>query len=59
MFVNNILQNLKNVPGWRSSRKLVVIECDDWSGINMSSLAVYERLRNAVINVGKKGMEQS
>jgi len=54
VFVNNILQSLKNIPGWKSSRKLVVIECDDWGGINMPSLAVYERLWNAGINVERR-----
>lgn len=27
----NILLNLKNIPGWRTNRKIVVIECDDWA----------------------------
>lgn len=54
MFVENVLLNLKNVPGWKSSRKLVIIECDDWGGINMPSIAVYERLQAAGINVGRR-----
>lgn len=54
MFVDNVLQSLKNAPGWKSSRKLVIIECDDWGGINMPSIAVYERLQAAGVNVGRR-----
>ncbi|MBN1181849.1 MAG: hypothetical protein JXB49_06150 [Bacteroidales bacterium] len=40
----NILLNLKNIPGWRTDRKIVVIECDDWGGIRMPSKEVYDLL---------------
>ena len=36
--------NIKNIPGWRTRRKIVVIECDDWGGIRMPSKSVYETL---------------
>jgi len=36
--------NLKNIPGGRTRRKLLVIECDDWGGIRMPSAEVYRRL---------------
>lgn len=49
-----ILQNIKNIPGWKSSQKMLVIECDDWGGINMPSTAVYERLLSAGLNVGNR-----
>ena len=48
---NNILQNLKNIPGWRSSRKMIIIECDDWGGINMPSKDVYELLVSAGLKI--------
>jgi len=35
---------LQNIPGWRTSRKLVVFESDDWGMIRMASKAAYERL---------------
>lgn len=38
------MQNLKNVPGWRTDRKLVIIESDDWGSIRMTSREVYENL---------------
>jgi hypothetical protein len=33
----------QNVSGWRTRRKLVVIESDDWGSIRMPSRTVYER----------------
>jgi hypothetical protein len=35
---------LQNIPGWRTSPKLVVFESDDWGMIRMASKAAYERL---------------
>ena len=32
-----ISHNLLNIPGWRTKRKLVVIESDDWGAIRMPS----------------------
>jgi hypothetical protein len=47
MFGSNIFQdiiiNSKNIPGWRTCRKIVIIECDDWGGISVPSLAVYKK----------------
>ena len=39
-----IKNNIKNIPGWRTTRKIVVIECDDWGGIRMPSRKVYDKL---------------
>ena len=39
-----ILQNVSNIPGWRTRRKIVVIEGDDWGSIRMPSLSVYDAL---------------
>lgn len=36
-------QNLINVPGWRTNRKILVIESDDWGSIRMPSYEVYNR----------------
>ncbi|NEW85325.1 MAG: polysaccharide (de)acetylase [Mariniphaga sp.] len=32
-----LIKNLSNIPGWRTKRKIVVIESDDWGAIRMSS----------------------
>ena len=34
---NNISRNILNIPGWRSKRKIVVIESDDWGTVRMAS----------------------
>ena len=39
----HLSQNLINIPGWRTARKLVVIESDDWGSIRMPSRGVYTR----------------
>ena len=42
--VNKIKNNLVNVPGWRTNRKIVVFESDDWGTIRMASGEAHERL---------------
>jgi hypothetical protein len=49
----NLLLNLKNIPGWRINKKIVVIECDDWGGIRMPSGIVYNKLLKAGLSVDK------
>jgi hypothetical protein len=46
-----ISRNLINIPGWRTRRKIVVIESDDWGSIRMSSKDSYNRLLKASIPV--------
>jgi hypothetical protein len=43
--------NLKNIPGWRTRKRIVVIECDDWGSIRMPSRHVYNILINKGLNV--------
>lgn len=43
-----IVNNIKNIPGWRTNRKIVVIECDDWGGIRMPT----GNVREAMISEG-------
>jgi len=44
MMNKNILKTLSNIPGWRTNRKLIVIESDDWGSIRMPSLAAFQKL---------------
>lgn len=37
--------NLRNLPGWRTKRKIVVIESDDWGSVYMSSRNAYDSLK--------------
>lgn len=48
-----ISKNLLNLPGWRTNRKIVVIESDDWGSIRMPSKMVFDKLLNAGIRVDK------
>lgn len=38
-----LTHNILNLPGWRTSRKMVVIESDDWGSIRMPSKDVYSK----------------
>lgn len=55
--MNSIKQTLKrnllNIPGWRTNRKIVVIESDDWGSIRMPSKEVYNRFLEDGIRVDK------
>lgn len=37
-------QTMMNIPGWRTDRKLVLLESDDWGSIRMPSREVYKQL---------------
>ena len=39
-------KNIANIPGWRTKKKIVVIESDDWGSIRMSSKDEYNKLLN-------------
>lgn len=41
----SIISHLQNLPGWRTERKIVVIESDDWGSIRMPSRKVFEELK--------------
>ena len=44
--IKTILHHLSNIPGWRTNRKIVVFESDDWGSIRMPSKAVLKKLQN-------------
>ena len=44
-------RDISNIPGWCTSRKLVVIESDDWGSTRMPSLDVYRRLERAGLDL--------
>ena len=41
-----LIHNLLSIPGWHTSRKIVVIESDDWGSIRMPSLEVFNRFQS-------------
>lgn len=48
---NKIIHGMLNLPGFHTSRKIVVVESDDWGSIRMPSREVYELLINKGIGV--------
>lgn len=48
-----ITNNLLNIPGWHTKRKIVVIESDDWGSIRMPSREVYEDFVRRGVRVDK------
>lgn len=52
--MKNIIKELSNIPGWRTNRKIVVIESDDWGSIRMPSNSVRETLLSKNISMGNE-----
>jgi len=50
-FKSSISRNLSNIPGWRSKRKIVVIESDDWGSIRMPSKKAFDILKNSGVDI--------
>jgi len=48
-----IARHLTNLPGWRTNRKIVIIESDDWGSIRMPSRKVYNSFLKQGIRVDK------
>jgi hypothetical protein len=49
---------IKNIRGWRTKRKIIVIESDDWGSIRMPSKEVYEKCLKAGYRVDKIAYEK-
>jgi len=64
--INRLLQSAKqytgpyyrNLRGWRTGRKIIVFESDDWGNIRMPSKAVYEESLRAGYRVDKNPYER-
>ena len=44
-------KNLVNLPGWRTKRKILIIESDDWGSIRMPSNRVYSKFVSQGFNI--------
>ena len=51
--IKKIIKNISNIFGWRTNRKIVVIESDDWGSIRMSSNESYKTLKKAGLSLDK------
>lgn len=49
--IKSFVRNLSNLPGWRTNRKIVVLESDDWGSIRMPSKEVCDILDREGIKV--------
>jgi hypothetical protein len=49
---------LLNIPGWRTSRKIVIFESDDWGSIRMPSKEVFDELKYLGIKVDNLSFNQ-
>lgn len=56
--IRNIKNNVINVLGWRTDRKIIVIESDDWGAIRMPSREVYNLLLKSGYAVDKRPYEK-
>ena len=50
---STLSQNMINIPGYRTKRKIVVIESDDWGSIRIPSLEVYNKFLNKGFDIIK------
>lgn len=57
-FIRGFKSHVKNLGGWRTDRKIVVIESDDWGSIRMPSPEVYRTCLNAGYSVDKIAYEK-
>lgn len=48
-----ITRHLSNIPGWRTKRKIVVIESDDWGSVRIRDKEAYKALKNKGLNVDR------
>lgn len=46
-----ILKNISNIPGWRTNRKIIVIESDDWGSVRLFSKEAMEKMKSYGLNV--------
>lgn len=51
MLKSFIKRHIREIPGWRTERRIVVFESDDWGSIRMPSLETYNRLLSKGIRV--------
>lgn len=49
--LGKLRKHLSNVPGWRTSRKIIVIESDDWGSVRIKDKSAYEAMRKAGLDV--------
>lgn len=49
--MTKLLRIISSLPGWRTKRKIVVFESDDWGSVRMSSVKAFESLKARGLNL--------
>jgi hypothetical protein len=57
-FKEVIRKNISNIPGWRTKRKILVIESDDWGSVRIKDRQAYLNLKKNGLNVDEKRYDQ-
>lgn len=52
--LKTVLDNLKNIPGWRTNRKIVVFGVDDYGNVRVDSKAARERMEKSGLKLGSR-----
>jgi len=55
---STFVKNLSNIPGWRTTRKLVIIESDDWGSIRMPDIGAFDELERAGLDLRSADAER-
>lgn len=50
---SNLKRNISNIPGWRTRRKIVVVESDDWGSVYMSTKEDFDNLVSKGFDLSK------
>ena len=50
--IKKLIKYASNIPGWRTNRKIVVIESDDWGSIRMPSNDTRDKLLSLGLPMG-------
>ena len=56
--MSNIRRNFRNMLGWKTNRKIIVIESDDWGTVRMPSIQAFERLEKAGLDLTSRDGER-
>jgi hypothetical protein len=54
----NLLRFISNIPGWRTKRRIVVIESDDWGSTRFPDIKTVNIFKQAGYNVDKCGFSR-
>lgn len=46
-------KSISNIPGWRTNRKIIVFESDDWGSVRIKNKQAYDALKSKGLNVDK------